>query len=281
MENYYLICGRTVSVASPLPLAEHENFALFTTRQSSADLHINYKIVDELPVPSGECKLSAGGTAVYCRGGEVWRNTPMGTQQGALSHYRLGGTSHSTVYFTPCSYKTMSDYRYMWQSVSLGQLLLPFGVLLMHASYISVNGGAVLFTAPSGVGKSTQAELWRIFKGAEVINGDKAGVSVGEGGVYAHGLPFCGTSGICKNRTLPLKAIVLLEQSADNRIERVAGLEAVQSLVKNIYLDFLAPGETQGCIDVLLRLLGTVPVYRLRCTPDERAVQTLASTLNI
>ena len=175
----------------------------------------------------------------------------------------------------------MSDYRYMWNSVSLGQLLLPFKSLLFHASYISVDGEAILFSAECGVGKSTQAELWRKHRGAEVINGDKAGVSVENDGVYAHGLPFCGTSGICKNKTLPLKAIVLLGQAPENKIRRVTGIEAIQSLLGNIYLDFLAPGETQKCVDVLIELLNTVPVYRLDCTPDEKAVETLALQLGV
>ena len=185
------------------------------------------------------------------------------------------------MYFTERSYNVMSDFRYMWNSVSLSQLLLPFKVLLFHASYISFNDEAILFSADCGVGKSTQAELWRKHRGAEVINGDKAGVSVENGKVYAHGLPFCGTSGICKNRTLPLKAIVLLGQAPENKIRRVKGVEAIQSLLHNIYLDFLAPGETQECIDVLIELLNTVPVYRLDCTPDERAVEKLAFELGV
>ena len=136
-----------------------------------------------------------------------------------------------------------------------------------------------MFSAPCGTGKSTQAELWRVHKGAEIINGDKAGVSVDADGVNAHGLPFSGTSGICKNRSMPLKAIVLLGQAKENRIRRLNGAEAVMSLMSNVYLDFIAPEETQRCVDLLIELLKKVPVYRLDCTPDEQAVEKLASEL--
>ena len=46
-------------------------------------------------------------------------------------------------------------------------------------------------------------------------------------------------------------------------------------VIENIYLDFLAPYEQQMCIDLMIKLLGTVPVYRLTCTPDEAAVTAL------
>lgn len=281
MRKNYSICGKTISIESPLPVTEHENFSIFAVEEGNTDILITYNVAETLPCIPGNSKRAKNGAYVSWDGEEVYRNNPMGVAEGALSCYNFADTSHSRVYFTKQSYNVMSDYRYMWNSVSLGQLLLPFKSLLFHASYISVDGEAILFSAECGVGKSTQAELWRKHRGAEVINGDKAGVSVENDGVYAHGLPFCGTSGICKNKTLPLKAIVLLGQAPENKIRRVTGIEAIQSLLGNIYLDFLAPGETQKCVDVLIELLNTVPVYRLDCTPDEKAVETLAFELGV
>ena len=279
MNANYSICGKRILIESPRTITEHENFDLFAVEGVKADIHITYNIVNKLPSTPGNGKASRSGAVISHDGDMIYHNNPMGTLEGALSCYNAKDTSTSQVYFTDESYEVMSDFRYMWNSVSLGQLLLPFNILLFHASYISVNGEAILFTANCGVGKSTQADLWRKYKGAEVINGDKAGVSVEEDGVYAHGLPFCGTSGICKNKSMPLKAIVLLGQAPENTIRQVTGIEAIQSLLGNIYLDYIAPGETQKCVDVLLNLLNTVPVYRLDCTPDERAVETLALQL--
>ena len=174
----------------------------------------------------------------------------------------------------------MTDERYFWSSVPLAQLLLPKKAVLMHASYINTNGSAVLFTAPCGMGKSTQAELWRVHRNAEVINGDKAGIYLKESKAFAGGLPFCGTSGICKNRNLPLKAIILLSQGKENRVKCLMGFEALQAVINNIYLDLFAPGERQMCIDFVIELLGKVKVYSLQCTPDEKAVEALEEALN-
>lgn len=281
MKQNYSICGKRILIESPLPLTEHENFRIFAVDGGSADIKITYNVAEKLPDFPVNTKKTSAGVLVSCEGENVYRHTPMGVAEGALSCYKTTDTSESLVYFTNQSYGVMSDFRYMWNSVSLSQLFLPFKILLLHASYISTEAGAVLFTAQCGVGKSTQAELWRKYMSAEVINGDKAGVSVEKDGVFAHGLPFCGTSGICKNKTLPLKAIVLLSQAPENKIIRVTGIQAIQSLMGNIYLDFVAPGETQQCVDTLIELLSKVPVYHLQCTPDENAVKTLAKELGI
>lgn len=281
MEKNYSICGKTISIDLPCAITEHENFKIFTVDEGNADIYITYNIVKNLPQMPDNGRIEKDGVTVSYDGDMVYRNNRMGVAEGALSCYNAKDTSRSQVFFTKESYEVMSDFRYMWNSVSLSQLLLPLKILLFHASYISINGEAILFSAECGVGKSTQAELWRKHMGAEIINGDKAGVAVEKTGVYAYGLPFCGTSGICKNETMPLKAIVLLGQSTRNAIRRVTGVEAIQSLLNNVYLDYLAPGEMQKGVDVLIELLGTVPVYRLDCTPDEGAVETLAHQLGM
>ena len=42
---------------------------------------------------------------------------------------------------------------------------------ILHASYVVRDGKALLFSAPSGTGKSTQAEFWHTRRGCDIING--------------------------------------------------------------------------------------------------------------
>ena len=46
---------------------------------------------------------------------------------------------------------------------------------LMHGAVLSWKGNGLMFTAPSGTGKSTHIDLWKRYLGEEVeiINGDK------------------------------------------------------------------------------------------------------------
>ena len=58
------------------------------------------------------------------------------------------------------------------------------------ASFIRWQGRGILFSAPSGTGKSTQANLWVQHQGAEVINGDRAALRQVGGRWQAFGLPY-------------------------------------------------------------------------------------------
>ena len=61
--------------------------------------------------------------------------------------------------------------------------------------------------------------------------------------------------------------------------KRLGESEAVLGIMNNIYLDFLAPREQKGCVDLLIRLAAVVPVLQLRCTPDKSAVAALENAL--
>lgn len=278
MKKCFLLCKKLICIEAEYFPGSNPMWTQFETEGGNADINISCKVCEPFPEMQGESKGKAGEFLVSVAGDTVYRALPMGTAQGALTRYTPADTSFSETFFTQKSFPVMMDSRYMWSSVSLAQLLLTKNAFFIHSSYIDIGGKAVLFSAPCGTGKSTQAALWEKYRSAEIINGDKAGILV-EDGIYACAVPFCGTSGICKNKNLPLGAIVLLSQSPQNSIRRLAGLEALQGVLQNIYLDLLAPNEQQKVFDLLIELLKTVPVYSFGCTPDENAVITLEKTL--
>lgn len=278
MEKFYLLCKKLICIDAEYFPGDNPLWSQFETESGAADVTIKCKIREPLPEIPVRSKEKSGEFLVSVDGGTVYRELPMGTQPGALTRYTPADTSFSETFFTQKSFPVMMDSRYMWSSVSLAQLLLKQNAFFLHSSFIDIGGKAVLFSAPCGTGKSTQAALWEKHRSAEVINGDKAGILV-DNGVYACGVPFCGTSGICKNKNLPLGAIVLLSQSPENRIKRLAGIEALQGVLQNIYLDLIAPNEQMMIFDLLIKLLEKVPVYSFGCTPDENAVIALEKAL--
>lgn len=93
---------------------------------------------------------------------------------------------------------------------SLEKKLLEKDALVLHCSYMQYKDYAILFSAPSGTGKTTQATLWEEYKGSHVVNGDK-GLLMKDDGVWtAHGWPVCGSSGVCHNKNVPIKCVVML-----------------------------------------------------------------------
>lgn len=166
-----------------------------------------------------------------------------------------------------------------WQMIDvleLPHLLLEEGGAILHASYVLWQGRAILFSGPSGIGKSTQAALWGRFRGALTVNGDRALVRAGEDGrFFAHGVCFSGTSGICLDRSAPLAAVVLLAQSGETRARPAGGVEALRALLAQTSYRRENPGDLPHAVDILSRLAASVPVYRLECRPDLSAVETL------
>ncbi len=279
MKKYYYLCRKQICIEADFFPGDNPQWKQFESAPEIADISIFCKTAEDFPALPGHCKGKTGDVYVYESENTVFRNTPMITKPGALTRYNPADTSHSETFFTADSFPVMMDNRYMWSSLALAQLMLAQNVFFLHSSFIVHKNRAVLFSAPCGVGKSTQADLWNKHRNAQIINGDKAGVLVEDNSVFACGVPFCGTSGICKTGEFPLGAIVLLSQSPMNVIKQLHGIEAITGILSNIYLDLLATDENRMILDLLISLLKTVPVYSFGCKADESAVETLEKAL--
>lgn len=157
----------------------------------------------------------------------------------------------------------------------LHKALLQRGAAVLHASYIDRNGQAILFVAPSGTGKSTQAALWEKYAGAEVINGDRVLVRQCAGRWYAFGYPCCGSSKICLNRTLPLRIIVVLKQGVNNCIGKLTIAQKIRLLTAATEVYPWDTAEINRAMDLMEAMVKTVPVIGMSCQPDKGAVEVL------
>lgn len=155
------------------------------------------------------------------------------------------------------------------------RVLLNRNACVLHASYIDAGGKAILFTAPSGTGKSTQAALWEKHAGAGIVNGDRVVLRRRDGIWHAFGYPCCGSSQISRNRTLPVGAIVVLEQSPENTVERMSAGQKIRALAAATEFYHWDRDEMNMVFDLAMELASGVPVVRLRCRPDEEAVNVL------
>lgn len=164
--------------------------------------------------------------------------------------------------------------------LAMESALLEHDCFQLHASVIDWQGRGILFSAPSGTGKSTQAELWRQYAGAEILNGDRAMIRREGNGYCVYGSPYAGTSGIYTNRSVALSAIVVLSQGPENRLERLGPTAAFS----RIYSESTVPAWNDAFVDrfstLLIELVGQIPVYHLTCRPDADAVETLRRELN-
>ena len=157
----------------------------------------------------------------------------------------------------------------------IAERLLEVDILLFHGSAIGVDGECYLFTAKSGTGKSTHTRLWREMLGerAVMVDDDKPFLQIGEGGVSAFGTPWNGKHHLGTNIQMPMKAICILERGTDNRIVPIAAQEALVTIFQQTHrpADVRQMGKYLELVD---RLAGCVPFYRLQCNMDPQAART-------
>lgn len=164
-------------------------------------------------------------------------------------------------------------------SIDTPKLLLERGKLMFHCACIEYHGKAILFTAPSGTGKSTQADLWNKYEGTRIINGDRMALGIKDNKLWAFATPYCGTSFICENIDLEVAAIVCLSQAPENSIDRINGSRAYMKLYEGAAYNAEFPHLENIVFEILSFTLENTPIFHLKCTPDKGAVDMLKSCL--
>ena len=164
--------------------------------------------------------------------------------------------------------------------LALERPLLHYGRLILHASAVLYHERAILFAAPSGGGKSTQAEIWEHSLHAKVINGDKVILYDNGTNLIAYGSPIAGSSGIYRNICAPVAAIVQLEKGSENTITPMT----MRDRYLLLYGEAVKSDWDADFNRSLLRFASSYPqrteYVRLHCLPDPSAAECLLHYLN-
>ena len=180
------------------------------------------------------------------------------------------------VYYDDVQQKKVLTHMFcIMELIGIEHTLCKHKTFMLHSSYINYNGDAILFSGPSGIGKSTQADLWQEYEGAEIINGDRTAISKNLGSWHAYGLPFAGSSKIYKNKTLPIKAVVILKQGKENCIRKAKPMEAFKALYSEITVNSWNKNDVETIIKLVETFIKEVPIYVLSCLPNKEAVYLL------
>ena len=183
--------------------------------------------------------------------------------------------------------------------------MLDYDAFLLHAAVVSYGGRGFAFAAKSGTGKSTHVAQWMRALGDDVtvVNGDKpilrwrngeaaeakdAGAPNetpgGEavevacdqlaGEFIAYGTPYCGKENWGQNTSVPLHAVCFIERCEPGESDCLSRLEDDGEIVARIMNQILMPKDpvlAARQLDLLDRLVSSVPFYVLRCTPTPAA----------
>lgn len=283
-KRQYYFAGVGVEISMPKERFYENEYRLtpFRTEGLINPHKICFKWVKELSEPQGNLIGRFKSTYVYENCGEyiLYLDTLRANWNSAGLRVYHKEKVHE-VEVNENIYKKTIDVKSVLQCLGVEQMLLDENAFVLHCSYIEVNGKAILFTAPSETGKSTQANLWEKLRGASIINGDKAAVRFLEDkkGVFAAGIPFAGSSEYCINKNVPLQAIVYLEQAPVTTVRRMSVKEAFVRIWEGSGKNHWNRENIDKLSVVVKRLIEAVPVFCLACTPDETAVVTLENAL--
>ena len=167
--------------------------------------------------------------------------------------------------------------------VTIYSRLAYFRTVFVHGALVDVPGfGGIMFVGRSGVGKSTQAELWAKHAGAEIINGDKVFLSLREdapGEVFAYGSPWRGSSPYRVNKRCSLRAIVDLKREDEKYVCLLQDTEALAAYMPSVFMPNWDIRLTGAVMETLDQMLPCVPIYRMSCENSEAAVTMLRRIL--
>lgn len=283
MERFFTIAGITWRLILPEGAAWDcpDSLAAFSSAGSHWDHTLEFRFCAALPPAEGERVYHSPEKRLY-RAGEAWLQ-----YRGAMEHGLDGAYmclcregSHTLVYMKEQAFQGAVSTKAVLYGMELEHQIASRDGILLHASWIRWKDRAILFTAPSGVGKSTQAELWCRLRGAELMNGDRTAVFADQGGgVQVRGIPLAGSSGVCQNVQMPLAAIVYLSQAKETTIAPLTGFRAFRSIWEGCSVTALDREDAQRSLQTVMTVLEQIPVYHLACTPDESAVAALEQAL--
>lgn len=173
---------------------------------------------------------------------------------------------------------------FLWEDIwtyymAFEEMLYYNNRIILHASSVETDQGALLFVGASGCGKSTQAELWSRYAGTFPINGDRTILYEQDGKILASGSPYAGTSGIYRNHQSSVRAVFLISHGTENKLQRLGGKDILLSLLGHSNYRFMDQKMKEYQMEILLKVAESIPVYAYEATPDEQAVRFLQEYL--
>ena len=293
MTTYYQIAGILILIESEYELKDDDAFSIYRMDPQKAHRipgKFCYKITvarDGIHPPLEGKRLYSDLLNLYLeKDGKVFRFFKIPLANWLAAWCETTGTRSLTIHYQAAAGAYFERSTGCFNAASFETILYTFNKYLFHCSYIDVGGEAILFTAHSGGGKTTHGILWEKSGHGEMINGDRAVLektkktAENTTGYIVHGLPIAGSSNVFKNRSLPLKAIFILEKSHANE---VVDLPLRQQFIK-VFEQMTIHSWDSEFVDAVAAftegLVCTVPVRLLRCRPDLEAVEVVRNVMN-
>lgn len=274
------LAGIRMEVRSECPLGVSPSFAPFLTEPGETELRAEFWLTEALPpVPEKCLSFEMGRKVCVTDEGELLRFFYDHDSPGPYAVARWSDPRTIRVSYLESGKHAVTELSNAFYHLAVEQLLIRHDRLCFHAACVETSAGGILFTGPSGIGKSTQAENWCRFRSARQINGDRPALSFDGQGWLAWGMPYAGSSRVWVNDCCPIAAIVALRQEKQCSLRRLNPGEAFRALWTGLAVHHWDRDFVEKASALAMELIASVPVYEFGCTPDEAAVSFLEKEL--
>ena len=161
------------------------------------------------------------------------------------------------------------------------KILSDYSGILFHSAAVEYKGGAYLFSASSGTGKTTHIRLWKKLLGDKmsVINGDKPLLRIVDDKIIVYGTPWMGKENYGSDKNAPLRAIFFLERAEKNSVCR-ADVKSVLSLIMAQTLRYCDRDNVSKLLLIVEKIISSSDIYILKCNMDISAAETAVSAID-
>ena len=262
---------------APKRLEEKRIFSLFSTDgndENPNDKKQCYEITyDDIPGLNGNIVFEESSTSV-CKTprGYLWHHNRFDKENYTCAFSENDEHEKEKIYIPQRYEKYLLVTTELFRFIDNISVFLKYDALICHCSYIIYNGKAIIFTAESEGGKTTQAKLWEKYSSAEIINDDRAVLRYKDGEWTVHSLPFCGSANICLNKSAPLAAIVSVNKSEENMTQSMSTFEKITMLMSQISVEKWKNDDLERSLELMENLVENVEIFNLFCTIDEKSV---------
>lgn len=271
------IAGINLRLIHEIPLAVTNRFAPFVGARGDVTYTAEFCEVNSLPallpaVYEGVCwRLHPDGGAGYLR---TFFDAPYDSEPYALASYHWN-EKKIHIHYLPKGRENVARLENCFFKLAWETLMLHERRMVLHAACVDTTLGGLLFSGPSGIGKSTQARHWCACFGGLLINEDRPILQQTDSGWYAWGAPYAGSSRVFVNEKCPVRGLFVLKQGPSCRLRQLRGREAFSAIYRQLTVDQYDTFAVETACDLARALIQEVPVMEFTCTAGPEAAQFL------